>query len=569
MDALLLAVAFVFGLVAQQLRLPPLVGFLAAGFVLSALGKSGGPVLDTLADLGVTLMLFSIGLKFRVRLLLNPEIWVGTTLHTLVTVAILSVAFLGFTTVGLPLFTDLTPATCAMIAFALSFSSTVFAVKSLEENGEMGSLHGRIAIGILIMQDILAVLFLTVTTGKIPSLWAVALLGILFALRPLMGWFISRSGHGELITLCGLFLALIAGAKGFESVGLKADLGALFVGVLVGQHPKAKELSKSLGSIIDILLIGFFLSIGLKGLPDLTGLAIAAGLVVLIPLKGALFVGILTRFHLRARTSWMAGLALATYSEFGLIVMAMGVRQEWIGSEWLTILAIALSLSFLAAAPLNRMAEALYEKWSGFLHRFETAGKHPDDIEIPDDGEQIAVFGMGRVGRSAYDSLSRRYPGRVVVFDRDPATVEKHRAEGRNIVLADATDADFWTQVQGRLHPFELVVLAMSQHTINLHAAETLQRLGYQGVVAATAKFDDEVRELRSLGVDTAFNLYAEAGAGFAHHISKVFYQQRPDLDVGFRRPAADKADLHPLNPRTENAVGLERGLEAQRHVDG
>ncbi|MCC5023733.1 MAG: cation:proton antiporter [Candidatus Synoicihabitans palmerolidicus] len=74
---------------------------------------------------------------------------------------------------GIPRFTDLFFQTAALIAFALSFSNTVFAVKSLEENGEMGSLHGRIAIGILIMQDILAVLFLTVSTGKIPSLWAI------------------------------------------------------------------------------------------------------------------------------------------------------------------------------------------------------------------------------------------------------------------------------------------------------------------------------------------------------------------------------------------------------------
>ncbi len=544
MDGLLLAVAFLFGLIAQQMRLPPLVGFLLAGFVLSALGKSGGPVLDFLADMGVTLMLFSIGLKLRVRSLFRPEIWAGTSIHAALTVGFLAVGFVGLSVAGIPLFSSLSFSTAALVAFALSFSSTVFAVKSLEENGELGSLHGRIAIGILIMQDILAVLFLTVSTGKIPSLWAIALLAALLALRPVMGWVVSRSGHGELITLCGLFLALVAGAKGFESVGLKADLGALFVGILIGGHPQSKELSKSLSSIIDMLLIGFFLSIGLKGLPDLAGLAVAVGLTLLIPLKGALFVGILTRFHLRARTSWMAGLALATYSEFGLIVMAVGVKKEWLGPEWLTVVAIALSLSFLAAAPLNRMAEALYEKLAHLLHPLETPGRHPDDIVIPDQGEQIAIFGMGRVGLSAYNSLNRRYPGRAVVFDRDPNTVERHREQGQNIVLADATDADFWAQVKNRPRPFELVILAMSQHTINLHAAETLQRMGYEGVVAATAKFDDEVRQLRKLGVDTAFNLYTEAGTGFAHHVSNVFHQQRPDLDTAFRRPKDESSPV-------------------------
>ncbi len=385
------------------------------------------------------------------------------------------------------------------------------------------------------MQDLLAVVFLTFSSGKIPSLWAIVVLGALIVLRPAMGWIISRSGHGELVTLCGLFFALVAGAKGFEAVGLKADLGALFVGTLIGQHPKAKEISKSLGSIVDLLLVGFFLNIGLKGLPDLTGLFIALGIVLFIPLKGMLFVGILTRSHLRVRTSWMSGLALATFSEFGLIVMAVGVKNGWVGSEWLVILAIALSASFLLAAPLNRSAEALYEKFSHFLRPLETDGRHPDDIVLPDNGEQIAVFGMGRVGLSAYRSLERRYPERVVAFDRDPASVERHRELGRNVVLADATDAEFWNQVSTRGAKLELVILAMSRHSINLHAAETLQRTGFDGVVAATAKFDDEVKQLRALGVDTAFNLYTEAGTGFAHHISKVFHQQRPDLDSAFR----------------------------------
>jgi len=534
MDALLIAIAFIFGLLAQQIRLPPLVGFLVAGFVLSALGKTGGEALDFLADLGVTLMLFSIGLKLRVRSLLRPEIWAGTSIHTCLVIVLFSVGFMALAVIGLPLFTDLSFQTAALVAFALSFSSTVFAVKSLEENGEMGSLHGRIAIGVLIMQDILAVLFLTVSSGKIPSVWAIAVLAALLLLRPVMDWIISRSGHGELITLCGLFFALVAGAKGFESVGLKADLGALFVGILIGQHPKSKELSKSLGSIIDILLIGFFLSIGLKGLPDWTGLGIAVGLTMLVPIKGALLLGLLTRFHLRVRTSWMSTLTLVTYSEFGLIVMAVGVKKDWVGGEWLTIVAIALSLSILVAAPLNRAAEALYEKFARWLHPWETSGRHPDDIVVPDNGEQVAIFGMGRVGLSTYKYLDRRYPNRVIAFDRDPSSVDRHILEGRNVVLADATDADFWNQVKTREHHFELVVLAMPKHTVNLHAAETLRRLDYEGVVVATAKFDDEVRELRERGIDTAFNLYTEAGTGFAHYVSNVFHHQRPDLHGNF-----------------------------------
>ncbi|MCC5023731.1 MAG: NAD-binding protein [Candidatus Synoicihabitans palmerolidicus] len=128
-------------------------------------------------------------------------------------------------------------------------------------------------------------------------------------------------------------------------------------------------------------------------------------------------------------------------------------------------------MSILAAAPLNRGAEALYEKLARWLHPLETSGRHPDDIVVPDHGEQIAIFGMGRVGLSTYKFPDGRYPGRGIAFDRDPNAVERHREQTRNVVLADATDADFWNQVKTRAHPFELVVLAMPKHSVNLHAA--------------------------------------------------------------------------------------------------
>lgn len=534
MDALLIAIAFLFGLVVSRFGLPPLLGFLAAGFVLHAFGKEGGDTLAAISDFGVKLLLFTIGLKLQVRSLLRPEVWAGATGHAVITTAVFA-GGLALTAAFLPL-----PNLSAILilAFALCFSSTVFAVKMLEANGEMGALHGRIAIGILIMQDLVAVLFLAVSKGQWPSPWALLLIGGLFAARPLLGWVMSQSGHGELITLCGLFLALVVGGSGFEFVGLKADLGALFIGILVGTHPKAKELGKSLLGLTDLLLVGFFLSVGLEGLPGWQGLLTAAVLALVLPAKGFLFFLILTRFRLRARTSWLAGLNLTTYGEFGLIVIAIGAGKGWIGSEWLPITAIALSISFLIASPLNRNAEALYQRFAAWLHRFETAGRHPDDIPVRTNGERIAVFGMGRVGQAAYSALTRRFPGKVIAFDRDPAEVERHRAAGRNVVLADATDTDFWQHVRPR-DDIDLVVLAMPVHSANLHAAETLQRLGYEGVVTATGQFPDEISELRTHGVDSAFNLYSEAGDGFARHTYNVFNQQRPDLTRAFR-PAPD-----------------------------
>lgn len=533
MDALLLAIAFAFGLIAQQFKLPPLVGFLLSGFVLQAMGKSAGPFLESMANIGVTLMLFSIGVKLRLRTLAQPEIWAGTSLHCLLVLALFTPAILGLgallgTTVGLGLEQAL------LLAFALSFSSTVFAVKCLGDSGDMGSMHGRIAIAVLIMQDIIAVLFLTFSTGKIPTLWAIPLLALLLGGRKWIRGLIGRSGHGEMIALCGLFLALVVGAESFTAVGLKADLGALFIGILVGAHPKSKELSKSIGGVTDLLLVGFFLQIGLQGALTVEAVVWALGFILLLPIKNIAFFFLFTRFHLRARTAWMSGLTLSTYSEFGLIVLALAVAKGWLGSEVLISMAVALSVSILIVAPLYRMGEQVYEPRRRFLKRFETKGTHPDDLPIDLGEQRIAIFGMGRVGVEAYRYLSQRYPGRVIGFDRDPQAVEMHQQSGRKVLLADATDSDFWRRVSAK-DSIDLAVLAMPKHAANIHAAQSLKSCDFHGVVAATGLFDDEVKQLRELGLDTAFNLYSEAGSGFAGHVYHVFNQQRPDLAYAWR----------------------------------
>ena len=120
----------------------------------------------------------------------------------------------------------------SLVGFAFSFSSTVFAVKVLEERGEMSSLHGKIAIGILVMLDIFAVIFLAISTGKAPNIWALALLIGLPVLRPIMFWILNRSKHGELLPLFGFFFALVLGYQAFEFAGLKGDLGALIIGMM-------------------------------------------------------------------------------------------------------------------------------------------------------------------------------------------------------------------------------------------------------------------------------------------------------------------------------------------------
>lgn len=517
-DTAWIALAFGAGFLARQLGLPPLIGFLVAGFILNAIGAKSSAAISEIADLGVTLLLFSIGLKLNIATLLRPQVWGVASGHMLITVVVFGAAIYGLAMAGVSVFAGLDLGLALLLAFALSFSSTVFAVKGLEEKGETSSLHGRIAIGVLIMQDLFAVVFLTLSTGKIPSPWALALFALI-PLRTVLGRVMEWVGHGELLILYGLLLAL-GGAALFEAVGLKADLGALILGVLVANHPKASEMAKALLGFKDLFLVGFFLSIGLSGLPDLESLGVALLLVVAVVFKVALFFVLLTRLRLRARTSLFASLSLANYSEFGLIVGAIGVSNGWISGDWLVIIAIALSLSFILAAPPNSSARALYTSLRERLKRLETDIRLPEEQPFDPGTATIGVFGMGRVGTGAYDLMRERFGDTVLGIDSDEQVVEKHRGAGRNVVHADATDPEYWARIkktgQGRI-----ALLAMPSFTQNLYAVEQLCQLGFAGYIAVTAMYPDEEEVLREAGAHAVYNFYAEAGAGFAEHITE------------------------------------------------
>ncbi len=521
MDLVWIGIAFVFGFAARQCKLPPLVGFLIAGFVLKAMGMQGGDLLETVSELGVTLLLFSIGLKLKIQTLLRPQVWAVASTHMFITVLIYSLGIFGLSTTGLSLFSGLDFQLSLLIAFALSFSSTVFAVKVLEEKGESSTLHGRIAIGILIMQDIAAVVFIAISMAKVPSPWAIALLALL-PLRPVLMAILGRCGHGELLILYGLLLAF-GGGLAFEVVYLKGDLGALIMGILLAGHPKSPELARSLLGFKDLFLVGFFLSIGFAGTPSLAALEVALLLSLAVSIKVVLFFLLLTHFQLRARTSLLTSLSLANYSEFGLIVGAIGLDNGWVSPEWLVAIALSLSITFVIASPLNSAAHSIYARLDNRLKRYETGIRLPDDRPIDPGNAEIVIFGMGRVGTGAYDLMRERHGDVVLGIDADNDVVLEHQSAGRTVKKGDPTDPDFWEMATDVTHHIKLVMLALPNHRENLYIVEAMVEKGFDGIITATAKFPDERIALKEAGAHAAYNIYAEAGAGFAEHVNETY----------------------------------------------
>jgi predicted Kef-type K+ transport protein len=532
-----IAVAFAAGVVAKHYGLPPLVGYLVAGFVLNGLGAEEGPVISALSELGVTLLLFTIGLKLKLKSLAAPQVWGVASLHMLGVIAVFVPLLLAFGGLGLPHVAGIEYGPALVLAFALSFSSTVFAVKVLEEKGEMASLYGTLAIGILIMQDLAAVVFLAFSAGKVPSLWAVLLLGLIWA-RPALDWLLERAGHGELLLLFGLTLG-IGGAEVFDLFGVKGDLGALLLGVMVASHPKSGELAKALLGLKDLFLVGFFLSIGLAATPTLDMAPVVILLLVALLLKGFLFEQLLLAFRLRARTALLGALALFNYSEFGLIVAAVAAKNDWLPPDWLAIIAITLALSFVVSSPVNSQSHVIYELFSRRLRRQERRQRIPAEVEIDPGDANAMILGMGRIGGGAYDFLVQERGLRPVGVDADPDSVNRQQAAGRNVVQGSATDADFWHRLHLDDGHIKLVLLAMPQASENVFAAEHLLKEGFEGTIGAIAKFPDDEAALRAAGVHQVFNLYAEAGAGLAQHVCSEATLAINEIDIS----GADRAD--------------------------
>ena len=254
---------------------------------------------------------------------------------------------------------------------------------------------------------------------------------------------------------------------------------------------------------------------------QLTAETVAVGVMLfpLLLLKGALFFLLLTRFSLRARTALLASINLSNFSEFGLIVAAICVASGWIDSEWLTAIAIALSLSFASAAVMDLMVHRIYVEHRHFWQRFQKDERLPEDRLLDLGGASMASIGTGGVGSGAYDTMRSHHGDTVVGIDVDPVTVQNQQKLGRNVILGDPSDSDFWDRMHGS-HTLKLVMIALPKVSATLEVLKCIQEASVDAHIAAAARFPDEVAALEAAGVATVFNVYTEAGAGYAAHVA-------------------------------------------------
>lgn len=502
MDATWIVMAFAVGWLAGRVGLPPLVGYLCAGLLLSTQRYDPGPLVAQLSDVGVALLLFAVGLKVRWQSLIGREVVGVGILHFVIVGALgtLLVAGLG-----------LTGKAGMVVGLCLGLSSTVVTIKLLESRSELGAYHGRIAVGILILQDLFAIGLLVWLGSKAIS--PVSLL--LFALpllRPLAAQILERCGHSELMLLFGIAAAL-GSASLAKLLGISPELGALLAGITLAGHERSNELSKTIWGVRELLLVAFFLQIGMMGLPPSADLGAVALILLAIPAKAYLLFVLFMLFRLRSRTAFVAATGLASFSEFALIIANAGVSGGVLPERWVPILGLATLISMAVIAPIDRNVHTLYERLAGWLRKFERGERHEEHEPTNLGSADWVIIGMGRTGGGAYKALEAQ-GHRPIGLDADPAKIARSIGKGRRVVYGDAEDPELWTGLD--LDGVSGVLLTLPDLEAKVRAIRYLRARGFEGIIAATTLFNEEDPVMIRHGVDILVHPFAGAGERLA-----------------------------------------------------
>lgn len=479
MDIIWIGLAFFLGLALTRIQIPPLVGYLLAGMGLSFTSYEPGYMLHEIAHLGVIFLLFTVGLHISLKNILQKEVLGIGLIHLTISSVIFVPVSLYF---GLPL------ETAILVSITLGFSSTVLAAKGLENRNELGSYYGKLAIGILIVQDLVAIGIIAYAGGGVPSPWAFLLLGLPFS-RPLLSKLLNIVERDELLLLMSLSLA-VGGSTLFESLNLSGELGALVIGMLFVNNDKADLLEKKLWGIKEAFLVGFFLEIGLGGLPDLNGFKFVGVLLLLLPIKAVLFFGLFVAFKLRARTGFLSAITLTAYSEFTLIAGAVAVTAGIISPEIIIILGLLTAISYVINSILVRYEDVVWQRFSTKLRNFERDVKHPDHQPISLGASKYVVIGLGQTGQATLKYFHNKGESAVGI-DIDPDRVKMLLDEGYRTIYADAQDALFWEELD--MKKVQNIVIAMSGNIYTKEfIVEQLRRKKFTGSIRVLTQNERE-----------------------------------------------------------------------------
>jgi Kef-type K+ transport system membrane component KefB len=506
--AIIFLLAAFFGIIGQLLRQPLLIMFIALGIVI---GPSVLNVIRSteqvalLAEIGISILLFIVGLKLDLRVINSiGKIALFTGLGQVVFTSVAGYVIgllLGFSTLH-----------SLYIAIALTFSSTIIIVKLLTDKREIDTLHGRISIGFLIVQDIVVILMMIVLSamgregeGSLATDVAITIgKGALFTffIILMMRWvmdpfsmFLARST--ELLLLFSVAWALALAAFS-HAMGFSSEVGAFLAGVSLASTPYREAISGRLIGLRDFLLLFFFIDLG-SGL-DLSTLgeqvvpALVFSFFVLVgnPLIVLIIMGAM---GYRKRTAFLAGLTVAQISEFSLLFAALGYKVGHINEEIVGLITLVGLITIGISTYLILYSHWIYQRIEPALRIFERRRKHPGEArpKDPPPPPDAIILGMGRFGQAIARSLEMQGL-RWFGVDLDPFQVKELQYEGKSVVFGDLEDPELLEHLP--LQHVGFVYNTIPEVDLSIRLMKDLRARHYKGRILLTVRHHHDKKAL-------------------------------------------------------------------------
>lgn len=520
----IVGIAAIGGVLAQWLRQPLIVAFIAVGILLgpSVTGVvTHSSEIELFASLGIALLLFVVGLKLDLHIIRT----VGPVALASGLGQVLFTSVVGYL---IALLLGMSHVTAIYVAVALTFSSTIIIVKLLSDKREVDSLHGRIAVGFLIVQDIVVVLVMIGLTafgqasGEVSLGWealkillkgAAMLLGVALLMRYVLPSLLHRLAHSsELLMLFAIAWALLGAAAG-DALGFSKEVGAFLAGISIASTPYREQVAARLVSLRDFLLLFFFIELGASLDISLLGgqMGAAAVFSIFVLIGNPLIVMAIMGFMgYRKRTGFLAGLTVAQISEFSLILAALGLSLGHLQKETVGLITLVGLITISVSTYMILYSHWLYERLAPWMTLFERKVPYRE-IDSPFDGSgniDVLVVGLGRYGASLAAHLRER-GSRLLAVDFDPTSVQQHLREGYMVHYGDVEDPEFIATLP--LSRIQWVVSTVRDRSVNRMLLHGLREQGYTGKVAMATASHRDAAWFEKEGVDLTLIPYADA----------------------------------------------------------
>ena len=525
--AIILTSASVLGMIVFRLKLPLVVSYILVGVIISFLSVfdvTHSLVLHILPEIGIAFVLFLIGMELDLREI--KTLGVPIIVSAVIQVIVLSV--IGFLIAGLLGFETVES---LYLGIGLAFSSTVVVVKMLLEKKDLSSLHGKLSIGILLVEDLIAITVLMIisVSSSALNLGVQQSLPILALLLKAIGLFIltfvlSKYVLEKVFDMVAkstelLFFTTIAWCFAFTALavlsGFSVEIGAFLAGVALASSPYHFQIQGKIKPLRDFFLTLFFVYLGshvkLEYLVNSFPIIIVFTLLALV-LKPLIYMGILGMFGFRKHTLFQTALNLSQISEFSLIVLVVGVKAGMVSELALSIMASVAVLSIISSSIMISFSNKIYKIFIPIMHFFEHKTKiHFLETNTGNELEKhVIIIGAHRTGGPVVKYLQKeKIP--FLVMDFNPHLVKELREKGANVVYGDISDPEVLESLQ--IEKAKLIISTASSMGDNQTLLEECKRRKTKATIIVRAEDKEHGDALKALGATYIISPETVAGS--------------------------------------------------------